>query len=97
MILLVVIASVLIALITIYQYIEQAKDYHEGRLSRKENAIKSSIDLELRRRTTYHVSTENLNKIFKERIYDISEINQLDIIIYDLKREATCYVIFKFF
>ncbi len=84
MILLVVIASVLIALITIYQYNEQAKDYHEGRLVRKENAIMASIDLELRRRTTYPVETDYLDKIFKERIYDISDINQLDINIYNL-------------
>ena len=84
MILLVVIASVLIALITIYQYKEQADDYHSGRLERKENAIMSSIDLELRRRTTYPVETSKLHLIFKDRIYDISDINQLDINIYDL-------------
>ena len=41
MILIVVIASILIALITIYQYKEQSNDYHEGRLERKENAIMS--------------------------------------------------------
>ena len=87
MILLVVIASILIALITIYQYNEQAKDYHEGRLVRKENAIKASIDLELRRRTTYPVETNYLDEIFKERIYDISDINQLDINIYNLDGE----------
>lgn len=85
MILLVVIASILIALITIYQYQEQAKDYHEGRLERKENAIKASIDIELQRKTTYVVEEENLDKIFKETIYDISDINQLDINIYNLK------------
>ena len=84
MILLVVIASVLIALITIYQYKEQADDYHSGRLVRKENAIMSSINLELRRRTTYSVETSKLHLIFKDKIYDISDINQLDINIYDL-------------
>ena len=84
MILLVVIASVLIALITIYQYKEQADDYHEARLERKENTIMSSIDLELRRRTTYPVETGYLHLIFKDKIYDISEVNQLDINIYDL-------------
>lgn len=83
MILIVVIASILIALITIYQYKEQSNDYHEGRLERKENAIMSSINLELQR-TTYPVETNRLQLIFKDRIYDISEINKLDINIYDL-------------
>ena len=85
MILLVVIASVLIAFITIYQYNEQGKDYHQARLLRKENTIKSSIDIELMRRTTYPVDTEHLDEIFKEKIYDISDINQMDVYIYDLQ------------
>lgn len=85
MILLVVVASILIALITIFQYNEQANDYHRGRLERKENAIKASIDIELQRRTTYSVEEKNLGLIFKDKIYDISDINQLDINIYDLK------------
>lgn len=85
MILLVVVASVLIALVTIYQYREQANDYHRGRLERKENAIKYSIDLELIRRTTYPIDTKHLGIIFKDRIYDISDINKMDIYIYDLE------------
>jgi len=83
MILIVVIASILIALITIYQYKEQSNEYHEGRLKRKENAIMASINLELQR-TTYPVETEWLHLIFKDRIYDISEINTLDINVFDL-------------
>ncbi|NNC69659.1 MAG: GHKL domain-containing protein [Flavobacteriaceae bacterium] len=85
MILLVVIASILIALITIYQYSEQSKDYHEARLLRKENTIKTSIDIELMRRTTYPIDTEHLDEIFKDKIYDISDINQMDVYIYDLE------------
>jgi two-component system nitrogen regulation sensor histidine kinase NtrY len=83
MILIVVIASILIALITIYQYQEQSNDYHELRLDRKEKAIMASIDLELQR-TTYPVETKLLHLIFKDRIYDISEINNLDVNIYSL-------------
>jgi len=85
MILLVVIASILIALITIFQYKEQTEDYHKGRLERKENAIKTSIDIELQRRTTYPVEEKYLSLIFKEKIYDISAINQLDILIFNLE------------
>ena len=44
MILLVLIASVLIAGVTLYQYREQSKDYHEVRLDRKEAQIKQSIE-----------------------------------------------------
>ncbi|TDI78098.1 MAG: two-component sensor histidine kinase, partial [Bacteroidetes bacterium] len=35
MLLLVVIASILIAIVTIYQYREEARDYHHDRLLRK--------------------------------------------------------------
>ncbi len=87
MILLVVIASILIAITAIYQYNEQTKDYHRERLERKENAIRTSIDIELQKRTTFPVTEENLYNIFKYhgRIYDISDINQLDILIFNLK------------
>jgi len=84
MIMLVVIASILIALVAIYQYNEQTKDYHKGRLVRKENAIRTSFDIELQRRTTYPVEEEFLPLIFKDKIYDISDINQLDILIFNL-------------
>ncbi len=85
MILLVVLASILIAIVAVYQYNEQTNDYHEGRLERKESAIKASIDIELQRRTTYPVVEENLSKIFKTAVYDISDINQLDILIFNLE------------
>lgn len=84
MIMLVVVASILIAFVAVYQYNEQTKDYHKGRLERKENAIKTSIDIELQRRTTYPVEGKYLSLIFKDKIYDISDINQLDILIFSL-------------
>lgn len=87
MILLVVIASILIALVAVYQYNEQTKDYHKARLERKEVAIKKSIDIELQRRTTFPVEEAYLAYIFKERIYDIAEINQMDILIFNLAGE----------
>ena len=59
MILLVLIASILIAAITVYQYREQTRDYHEDRLERKEEQIKQSIRYTLQK-TTYPVNTENL-------------------------------------
>ena len=57
MIFLVVLASLLIAAITIYQYNEQAEDYHNVRLKRKEEAIKSAITYELDRDTINYLES----------------------------------------
>ena len=84
MILLVVIASILIALVAIFQYNEQTNDYHKGRLERKEEAIKTSIDIELQRKTTFPVEEAYLGPIFKNSIFDISDVNKLEIDIYNL-------------
>ena len=84
MILLVLLASILIVVVTVYQYDEQTDDYNIQRFERKEATTKQTIELELRNKTTYAVNTENLDKIFKERIYEISSINKLNIAIYDL-------------
>ena len=85
MILLVLLASILILVVTIYQYDEQTKDYNIQRFERKEATTKQTIYLELKKKTIYPVNTENLAKIFQERIYEISSINKLNISIYDLK------------
>ena len=67
MILLVLISSVLIAGIAVYQYREQTRDYHQERLERKEQQIKQSVNYTLKK-TTYPPTTENLGFIFKEEI-----------------------------
>ncbi|MCL7752868.1 HAMP domain-containing sensor histidine kinase [Polaribacter sp. Z022] len=85
MILLVLLASVLILVVTVYQYDEQTKDYNIQRFERKEATTKQTIELELKNKTSYPVNTENLAKIFKERIYEISSINKLNISIFDLE------------
>ena len=84
MIFLVVIASILIAAITIYQYNEQAEDYHEKRLERKEEAIKSAIRYELDREENYSFELEFLPKVLEAKITEISDIHNLDINIYNL-------------
>jgi len=85
MILLVLLASVLILVVTIYQYDEQTKDYNIQRFERKEATTKEIIELELKNKTTYPVNTENLAKIFQDRIFEISSINKLNISFYDLQ------------
>ena len=84
MILLVVIASVLIAGITIYQYREQNKDYHQDKLERKETQIKQSIEYTLKE-TTYPQTTEYLGLIFKDAIYQIADVQNVTFNIYDLQ------------
>ena len=84
MILLVLLASILIALVAVYQYQEEAKDYHEERLERKEEAIRRSINFELRA-TSFEEITENIPYIFKDKIYEIADIHNLQINLYDFE------------
>ncbi|GAK98801.1 sensor histidine kinase [Nonlabens ulvanivorans] len=84
MILLTLISSLLIAGMSIYQSREQAKDYHSKRLQRKEQAIKEQIAYELRK-TDFEVVTENLQFIFREEIYGISDIHGMPVNMYDLQ------------
>ena len=44
MILLVLLASVLIATVTIYQYKEQTEEYNKGRLHRKGESVKATMN-----------------------------------------------------
>lgn len=86
MILLVLLASVLISAVAIYQYKEQSEDYHTGRLDRKEENIRTHIYNVLNgRQNTWEVKTENIPLIFKEEIYNIAHIHKLQINLYDLE------------
>jgi len=84
MILLVLLASILIAGVTIYQYNEEAHDYHQDRLNRKEENIKASVEYTIKE-TTYPVIKENVPLIFKDEIYEIATIHNMEINLYDLE------------
>ncbi len=84
MILLTLIASVLMASISIFQFKKEARDYHQERLERKETAIKEHINFILSN-TTYPLTAENLPLIFKDRIHELADIHSLQINIYSLK------------
>ena len=84
MILLVLLASVLIAGVTLYQYREQSRDYHVVRLERKEAQIKQSIEYTLKG-TTWPITTDNLAQIFRDEIYRIADVQNVNFNIYDLK------------
>jgi len=84
MILLVVVASILIVAVTIYQYNQQSQDYHQQRLERKERQILSSIDYVLKG-TTYERTPERIGLIFREKIYEIRNNLNVDFNFYDLE------------
>ena len=86
MILLVLGASILIFGVTVYQYKQEAENYHEERLERKQKAILENIKFVLAS-TTYVVSTDNLEPIFNERdkIDEMAEVHEMQIHIYDLE------------
>ena len=86
MLFLVIGASILIALVTTYQYKEEAEDYHNERLRRKEVSIKKQINYVLKN-TTYQEITEKIPLIFKNKIFEIKEINNLELSFYNFKGE----------
>ena len=86
MILLVLLASVLISAVAIYQYKEQSEDYHKERLERKEENIQTHLKRVLNgRQNTWEVKTENIPLIFKEEIYNVADIHKLQINLYNLE------------
>lgn len=83
MILVTLVASILIAAVSIYQFKREALNYHQERLERKESSIRSHIDYILAN-TTYPLNTENLPLIFRDRIHELANIHGMEINIYDL-------------
>ncbi|HET7360630.1 MAG TPA: two-component sensor histidine kinase, partial [Salinimicrobium sp.] len=88
MILLVLLASILIAGVSIYQYKEEAEHYHRERLARKEEAIRENIKFVIQS-TTYEVNQGNIRLILIERdkIHEISQVHNMPINIYSLGGE----------
>ncbi len=73
----------MIAVVTIFQYNEQAEEYNTGRLERKERAITHHFDVEINN-TTYQVGTNELLTIFRKKIFEMSKVHNLELGIYDL-------------
>ena len=84
MIFLTLIASILIALVSVYQIRRESKLYHQDRLERKENAIIEHINYVLQN-TTYELETDKIPLIFKDKILEISDVHSMEINFYDLK------------
>jgi two-component system nitrogen regulation sensor histidine kinase NtrY len=86
MIVLIIVASILLSSISIIQFKNEAKEYHQERLERKENAVKEHINYVLST-TTYPLTTENLDLIFKDKIHELAHIHNIEINIYNLDGE----------
>ena len=84
LIFLVLLSSVLIATVSIFQYNEQSKNYHQMRLERKESQLKKALN---------YVFKNSNNKLFNENFYEniqeflrpASDILNIDFYLYDLE------------
>ena len=83
MVVLILIASILIAYITVIQFENEAKKYHQELLDRKENAVRENINYILSN-STYPLTRNNLPYIFKDKIHELSDIHNVEINIYSL-------------
>lgn len=83
---LVLFSSVLIGVVTVVQYNEQAKDYHQDKLLRKEAQVLQRIRYELQE-TSYPRTAEYLEFIFAEEIYRTAAVLNIDFDMYDLQGE----------
>jgi len=82
MILLVIVASVLIAAITVIQFNKQSKEYHEQRLERKENHLILNLNYFLSER-----KMESLDSIPQNKINEITNIHEIPFELYSFKAD----------
>lgn len=74
----------MMASISVIQFKNEAKEYHQERLDRKEFAIKEHINYVLST-TTYPLTAENLPLVFKDKIHELADIHNVEINIYSLE------------
>jgi len=84
MTLLVIMASIFIAVVTVYQYNEQSKDYHKKRLERKELAVKKELSYFFKN-IDEPLSRQQIDSVLKKRVFEIADIHNSIIHFYDLK------------
>lgn len=83
MILITFISSILIAAVSVIHFQIENQEYHKDRLLRKEDQIKQHIQYVLEV-TPHPLATFNLQSIFKDKIFEIADIHNIEIDIYDL-------------
>ncbi|MDG2172476.1 MAG: ATP-binding protein [Flavobacteriaceae bacterium] len=80
MILLVVVASILIAAVTILQFNKQSRDYHEERLERKESHLILNLNYFIE-----EAMIDNLINLPQDKINEITDIHEIPFEIYSLQ------------
>jgi len=83
MIVLIIATSLLLITISIFQYKSVAKEYNQKRIENKEYYVKKHINYILSN-TTFPLTDDNVKLIFKDKIHEISEIQNAEIQIYSL-------------
>lgn len=83
MVVLIIVASLLLITISIIQYKNAAKEYNQKRIENKELFVKKHINYILSN-TSVPLTNENIKLIFKDKIHEISDIQNAQINIYDL-------------
>jgi two-component system nitrogen regulation sensor histidine kinase NtrY len=84
MILLIIATSLLLITISIFQYKSVAKEYNQRRIENTEFYVKKHINYMLSN-TTYPLNVDNIKLIFKDKIHEISDIQNTEIQIYSLE------------
>ena len=84
MIVLIIATSILLITISIIQYKSVAKEYNQRRVENMERYVKKHINYVLSN-TTYPLTNENIKLIFKDKIHEVSEIQNAEIQIYSLE------------
>jgi two-component system nitrogen regulation sensor histidine kinase NtrY len=79
-------STILITVVSLIHFRYEAKEYHEERLSRKENAIKEHIEYILQT-SKFPLTTKNIPRIFNGRILELSDIHSLEVNFFDLNGE----------
>ena len=83
---LVIIAFGGIAVLTIPQYKEQSNKYHEQRLERKKTQLQRSISYVFQE-TPFDLNKKEIDSIFKGKIFQIADVQNVNFSIYSLDGE----------
>ena len=83
---LVIIAFGGIAVLTIPQYKEQSNKYHEQRLERKKSQLQRSISYVFQE-TSFELNPNEIDSVFKEKIFQIADVQNVNFSIYSLDGE----------
>ena len=89
LIFLVMVASLLIAGVTIVQYSEQSNTYHEQRLERKENQLKKRLKY-LLESTPLDVEAANIAAVFQPHLKETADVLNINFRLYSLSGNLLC-------